>query len=395
MPLYQYQYVDALGKKRSGAIEAQGDREAKEKLRDQGFLVTRLQAKSKVSKNQNLKGDNLLAFTMQLSQLINAGVPLYESLTAIEEQARSDSYHRVILSICEQIRSGTSLSVAMGAYPESFDKLYCGMVAAGEAVGALGPVLEKLTQFLSRSMKLKKQITTAMIYPGILGGFSLLIIGVLLGFVVPSLEGIFAERKLNAFTNGVLTFSHLFRDYWWLYFPVIIASIFWGIWKLRSPKGKLWIEKNLLKVPLLNTLVIQTAVARFCRTMGTLLQGGLSMIEALRISRKIMRNVVLEKEIQIAEGKIIEGKSLSQELKRSTYFPQLVARMLAVGEESGTSVEMLNRIADMYEGEIEKTLDRVMAMAQPVILIVMGLVIGTVLLAILLPLTDVSSFSIG
>lgn len=395
MPLYQYQYVDSSGKRKSGSIEAQGDKEAKQKLREQGFLVTQLQAKSKVSKKQNLKGDNLLAFTVQVSQLINAGVPLYESLTAIEEQSRGDSYHRVILSLCEQIRSGTSLSVAMGSFPESFDKLYCGMVAAGEAVGALGPVLEKLTQFLSRSMKLKKQIITAMIYPGILGGFSLLIIGVLLGFVVPSLEGIFAERKLNAFTNAVLGFSHIFREYWWLYFPVIIASLVTGIWKLRSPQGRLWLEKTILKIPLLRTLVIQTAVARFCRTMGTLLQGGLSMIESLRISRNIMRNVVLEKEIQVAEGKIIEGNSLSYQLKKSAYFPQLVARMLAVGEESGTTVTMLNRIADMYEGEIEKTLDRVMAMSQPVILIVMGLVIGTVLLAILLPLTDVSSFSIG
>src|ERR1700722_8958803 len=124
MPLYQYQYVDSSGKRRSGAIEAQGDREAKEKLRDQGYLVTQLQAKNSVSKKQNLKGDNLLAFTVQLSQLVNAGVPLYESLNALEEQARGDSYHRILLSLCEQIRSGTSLSVAMGSYPESFDKLY-------------------------------------------------------------------------------------------------------------------------------------------------------------------------------------------------------------------------------------------------------------------------------
>ena len=395
MPLYQYQYVDSSGKKRSGAIDAQGEREAKAKLREQGFLITSLRVKSKIGKKQNLKGDYLLAFTMQLSQLINAGVPLYESLIAIEEQSRGDPYHQVILSVCEQIRSGTSLSVAMGSYPDSFDRLYCGMVAAGEAVGALGPVLEKLSLFLSRTMKLKKQITTAMIYPGILGGFSLLIIGVLLGFVVPSLEGIFAERKLNAFTNAVLTFSHIFRDYWWLYFPIIIATLVWGVWKLKSPSGRLWIEKTVLKIPLLKSLVIQTAVARFCRTMGTLLQGGLNMIESLRISRNIVRNVILEKEIQAAEGKIIEGHSLSQELKKSPYFPHLVSRMLAVGEESGTTVAMLNRIAEMYEGEIEKTLDRVMAMAQPVILIVMGLVIGTVLLAILLPLTDVSSFSIG
>lgn len=395
MPVYQYQYVDLQGKRKIGVIDALGDREAKSKLREQGILVTQLQEKSRVSKKQNLKGDNLLAFTIQLSQLLNAGIPLYESLTAIEEQSRGDAYHRVILSLCEQIRAGSSLSTAMATYPDSFDKLYCGMITAGEAVGVLGPVLEKLTQFLTRHMKLKKQITTAMIYPAILGSFSLLIIALLLGFVVPSLEGIFAERKLNAFTNGVLIFSHWFRDYWWIYFPIGIGAIVGAVWKLRSQQGRLWMEKFLLKLPLFKTLIVQTAVARFCRTMGTLLQGGVSMIDSLRISRGIIRNVVLEKEIKIAEGKIIEGHSLSQQLAKSRYIPQLVARMLAVGEESGTTVNMLNRIADMYEQEIEKTLDRVMALAQPVILIVMGVVIGTVLLAILLPLTDVSSFSVS
>lgn len=395
MPLYQYQYVDGQGKRKSGAIDAQHDREAKMKLREQGVLITQLQAKTKMTKKQNLKGDHLLAFTVQLSQLLNAGVPLYESLTAIEEQSRGESYHRIILSLCEQIHSGHSLSAAMATYPDSFDKLYVGMVMAGEAVGTLGPVLEKLTQFLTRQMKLKKQIVTAMIYPGILGSFSLLIIALLLGFVVPSLEGIFAERKLNAFTNGVLALSHIFRDYWWLYVPFFVITIVGGIWKIRSQQGRQWLQSVVLKIPLLKVVVIQTAVARFCRTMGTLLQGGLNMIDSLRISRGIIGNVNIEKEIQVAEGKIIEGHALSQELAKSSYFPSLVSRMLAVGEDSGTSVNMLNRIADMYEQEIEKTLDRVMALAQPIILIVMGLVIGTVLLAILLPLTDVSSFSVG
>lgn len=395
MPLYQYHYVDGQRKKRSGMIDALNDREAKLKLRDQGLLVTRMEVKSKVKSRQNLKGDSLVSFTVQLSQLVNAGIPLYESLNAIEEQSRGEPYHRIVLSLCEQIRTGVSLSAAMGSYPESFDKLYCGMVSAGEAVGTLGPVLEKLTHFLAKHMKLKKQITTAMIYPCILGGFSMLIICLLLGFVVPSLEGIFAERKLNAFTNGILALSHIFRDFWWIYIPAVIGGGFWGIWKIRSPKGKLWLERVLLRVPVIKNLVIQTAVARFCRTMGTLLQGGLNMMESLRISRGVMRNVVLEKEILTAEGKIIEGHSLSQELGRSRYFPSMVSRMLAVGEESGTSVVMLSRIADMYEQELEKTLDRIMALAQPVILIVMGLVIGTVLLAIMLPLTDVSSFSVG
>lgn len=395
MPLFQYNYVDEARKKRSGMIEAANEREAKSKLRQQGILVTRLKQKIKMSKSQNLKGEALLTFTIQLSQLINAGVPLYQSLNAIEEQSRGESYHRILLSLCEQIKGGSSLSGAMAAYPESFDRLYCGMIAAGEAVGAIKDVLDKLTKFIEKQEKLKKQIITAMIYPAILGSFSFLIIAVLLGFVVPSLEGIFADRPLNGFTTAVLGISRIFRTYWWIYIPLIGGFAAWGIWNIRSKKGQLWIQRNLLKVPVLRTLVIQTAVARFCRTMGTLLQGGLSMIDALRISRGVMKNVVLEKEIHLAEGKIVEGHSLSQEIGRSNYFPKLVSRMLAVAEESGTNIQMLNQIADMYEQEIEKTLDRVMALAQPVILIVMGIIIGTVLLAILLPLTDVSSFSIG
>lgn len=395
MALFQYQYVDTQGKKRSGLIEAQGDREAKVKLREQGLLITGLKPKTRINSRQNLKGDNLLAFTLQLSQLVNAGIPLYESLVAIEEQFRTEPYHRVVLSLCDQIKTGLSLSNAMGNYPDSFDKLYCSMVASGEAVGALGPVLEKLGHLLNRQMKLKKQITTALIYPTILGSFSLLIIGLLLGFVVPSLEGIFAGRKLNGFTQAVITFSYFFRGYFWLYLPIVVGFITWSVWKIRSPQGRTWLEKTFLKVPLIRTLTIQTAIARFCRTMSTLLQGGLSIIESLRISRGVMRNIVLEKEIQAAEVKIIEGHSLSHELSKSKYIPPLVSRMLAVGEESGTTSSMLSKIADMYEQELEKTLDRVMALSQPVILIVMGMVIGAVLLAILLPLTDVSSFSIN
>jgi general secretion pathway protein F len=395
MPLYQYQALDTKGSKHKGLVEAGNEREAKDILRGQGLMVSRLSLKKGVSSKENLKGDVLLTFTMQLAQLVNAGIPLYESMVAIEEQYRQESYHRVLISLCEQIKGGVKLSEAMGHYPDSFSKLYRAMVAAGEAVGALPEVLDKLVLFLGKQMKLKKEIATAMIYPGILATFSLIVIGVLLGFVVPSIEGIFADRKLNGFTQFVLTMSHLFRDYWWIYLPLLIGGITFSVIKLRTPEGKCWIERNVLKVPVLKNLVIQASVARFCRTMGTLQMGGLSMIESLRIAREVMKNVVLEEEIQKAENRIIEGSSLSFELGKSPFIPSMVSRMLSIGEESGTSVVMLNKIADMYEGELEKTLARTMALAQPVILIVMGGVIGLVMVAILLPLTDVASFSVG
>ncbi len=393
MPIYQYEALNLKGKKLKGHLEAHSEREAKDVLINQSLMLTRITLKSKTTSKQQLKGENLVTFTVQLSQLVSAGVPLYESLVAIEEQYRQEPYHHIILFLCEQIKAGNSLSTAMGEYPESFDRLYRAMILAGESSGAQDIILDKLSHLLRKQIKLKKQIITAMIYPGILGTFSFLIILLLLGFVVPSIEGIFADRQLNGFTEFVMNVSHFFRDYWWLYIPVIAAAVSYLFMKIRSPEGKLMLEKNLIRLPLLRTLIIQTALARFCRTMGTLQQGGLTMIDSLQIARGVMRNVVLEEEVRQAEIKIIEGSSLSAEFTKSSLIPLLVSRMLSVGEESGTTLVMMNKIADMYEEEIEKTLDRLMALAQPAILIVMGTIIGFVLLAIMLPLTDVSSFS--
>lgn len=357
-------------------------------------MLREITLKTHVESKQNLKGEALVTFTIQLSQLVSAEIPIYESLMALEEQYRTEPFHRVILSLCEQVKAGSSLSEAMAAFPDSFDKLYRAMIAAGESIGGLNVVLDRLSLLLTKQLKLKKQIVTALIYPTVLATFSLLIIGVLIGFVLPSIEGIFSERKLNGFTSFVLGVSYYARTYWWLYIPSIAAIITYATMKLKSPSGKLWLQRNLLKVPILRTLVINTSVARFCRTMGTLQQGGLPIIDSLRNAREVIHNVVIEEDIQHAENKIIEGSSLSHELSRSKYIPTIVCRMLAVGEESGNLVTMLNKLADMYEEEVEKTLDRVVALAQPLILIFMGTMIGIILMAILLPLTDISSLAV-
>lgn len=393
MPLFQYQAILSSGKRTSGVIDGHNERDVREKLRSQGMMVVSLEAKIGGSKRQNLRGENLMTFTIQLSQLIGAGVPLYDSLLAIEEQYREEKYHRVLLSLCEQIKAGRPLSESMAQFPRSFDRLYCAMIKAGESSGALDLVLERLSNYLQKSNKLKTQVVTAMIYPGVLGGFSFLIILLLLGFVVPSIEGIFEGRELNDFTNFVLGVSHFLSDYWWLYLPLIGLAGTYTFFKLRSPSGRIWLQKNLLRLPIFRTFVIQTAIARFCRTMGTLQTGGLPMIDSLRIAREVMDNVVLEEEMRKAEEKIVEGSSLSVELGRSKWIPKMVPRMLAVGEDTGNTEEIFNRIADMYEEELEKSLDRVMALMQPLILVLMGVVIGTILLAILLPLTDASSFT--
>lgn len=391
MTLFQYKALDSQGQRHQGVFEADSEREAKDKLRERNLMLTSLSIKAHASNKENLQGENLLAFTLQLSHLINAGLPLFESLQVIEEQYRKESYHRVILSLCDQIKRGASLSEAMKGYPESFSHLYCSMIAAGESVGALGLMLERLNQLLSKQMKMKKEIVTAMIYPAILSIFSLLIIMVLLGFVVPSIEAIFQDRTLNSFTNFVLGLSYLVRSYWWVYLPLIlggIASIFFFI---RTPKGKEEIQKFLMKIPFIKHLLINTAVARFSRTMATLQQGGLPLIESLKMARQVMYNVVLEKEIEKIENKIIEGSTLGYEITHSRIIPTIVGRMLSVGEDSGSLLTMFQKIAEIYEESLEKSLNRVVAMAQPAILIFMGGIIGMVMLAILLPLSDIVS----
>lgn len=393
MPLFSYQALSPQGKKIKGTLEAENSREAKEKLRDQGLMVSLLTLSNGVGGKHNLRGDALVTFTLQLSQLIRGGIPLFESLMALEDQFRSEAGHRVILSICEQIKRGKSLSAAMAEFPGSFDQQYRALIMAGESVGDLSSCLERLTDLLKKQALLKKKLITSAIYPVILMGFSVLILALLVGFVVPSIEGVFEGRELNTLTNFVIGTSHFFRDWWWLVIPLFIGMIAGLCYQFTTPAGKLWRQRICLKIPLIQTLTIQAAISRFSRTMGTLQEGGVPMIESIRIGREVMHNCVLEEEMLRTEKRIIEGTSLSKELSRSKYMPKLVIKMVAVGEETGNMGGMLHRVADFYEAELEKNLDRLMALSQPAILLLMGALIGLILMAVFLPLTDMQSFT--
>lgn len=393
MPVFHYQSVDDKGKKRKGFIEASSLGDAKQKLREQGILVINLSSSVSLKKKQNLNSSQLLAFTSLLSQLVGSGIPIYESLVAVEEQVRNEPYHRICLSLAEQVKSGSTLSNAMASFPESFNKLYTSMIGAGEAAGALDTVIERLNQFLTKQEKLKKQITNALIYPAILAGFAFIVIILLMGFVVPSIEGIFEGRQLNNYTEFVLSVSRFLRGYWWAIIPICSGLIFWALYYLKKPQGKATLEKVMMRTPFIRDLLIQAALVRFARTMSTLQEGGLPLVEALALSKHVMQNAALEADVARAEKKILEGGSLSTELKRSRLFPLMVTRMMAVGEETGHLSQMLSKTADMYENHLEKTIERVMSLIQPLILIIMGAIIGLVLLAILLPMTDISSFT--
>ncbi len=394
MALYHYRHLDAQGRKRSGSIDAVSESEARGKLHEQGVLVTEMGTRKGWFSLKALKGVDLMSFTLQLSQLLKAGIPLYEALVALEEQAQSEKFHPILLSLCDQIKAGKSLSETMKSFPTSFDTQYTAMVAAGEASATLGAVLEQQAQHLKRRLKVQKQLATALIYPAILGCFAVGIIALLMGFVVPSMEMIFDGRNMNPLTSAVLTLSKAITGYWKLYLPLTAAAVTWAFFKLRSHQGKQWLERMVLRIPFLRTLATKAAVARFSRTMSTLQDGGVNMIDSLRIARKVMKNAALEEAVEAAEGKVIEGLSLSSQLATSNLIPKLVPRMLAVGEDSGNTTYMFAQIASLYEEDLERSLTRLTALAQPIILLIMGVLVGIVMLSVLLPLTDISSLGL-
>jgi general secretion pathway protein F len=397
MGLFLYKAIDGRGKKLTGKIQAESYEEAKRELISKGISLVKLTPLSFFSdffkkKQAELTPSSRILLTTQLAGLLSAGLPIYESLVSLEEQYKSEKFHHILVQLGSQIREGNSLSQAMAQYPKSFPPLYISMVHAGEQVGLLGQTLEKLAHLLQKQEKMKKQLLTAMLYPSILTIFSLGLVLLLLVFVVPSLETLFEGRDVHPFTRAVFGFSHFFCHYWHLLLLTLIGAIGGLVYLFKQPAWKRKWHQTLLKLPGIRSLVIKASIARFSRTMGTLLDGGVTIIKALQTARNVMRQPILEEVIEEAEKNIIEGSLLSKELARSPHIPPLVTRLIAVSEESGQSAQMHQKIADLFEEDVEKILTRLTTLAQPVILLIIGFVVGFIMLAILLPLTDVSSF---
>lgn len=396
--LFHYQYLDAQGKKRRAVIQASNLAVAKNLLRAAHVTVLSLtplktnRERLFKRKEMGLSTPQLILFTTQLTQLLAAGIPLYESLVSLEEEYRSESYHPILLHLTEEIKKGNTLSAALRTFPSTFNSLYCSMIQAGESMGALHVTLEKLSQLLIRQSRFKKQITTALLYPLLLAAFSSLVIVLLLTFVIPSLETLFEGRAVNGFTAFIMQISRALRTYWHLLLPLLFVTVGTSIylWSVQTIRDRL--KNSLLKIPLIKTVLIQTAIARFARSCGSLLQSGIPLLESLNMGRQLMRQPLLEEVIEKAQARIIEGSLLSIELKKSPLIPSLVSRMLSVGEEGGNTGIMMHKIADLYEEEVEKNYGRALALVQPLILILMGVIVGVVMLAVLLPLTDMNAF---
>lgn len=393
MPLFRYSAVNATGKTVKGVIDADSLLVAKEKLRKQQILVTSVVSIKNKQDQLVLPSSMLLAFTRELAQLLKAGLPLYESLTTIEEKYHRHKAHSLFLDLCDHLKEGSSLSVALKRYPATFDRIYLSMVQVAEQSGNMAMVFEQLSQLITRQQKLKKQLISALTYPSFLACFCILVVCGLLFFVVPSMKELFEGRDLHPATALVLSISNWVNEHVIFLFSTLGVCLTSLLFAFSSRQGKLFLYEFSLKLPFVKTLLLHSALVRFCRSLAMLIAGGVPLLDALALSRKVVKSPLIEIAIQDAEKRVAQGERLSAAFKGATIIPPLVMRMLALAEETGKMGEAFFSLAEIYDEEMEKHLSQLTTFLQPALLITLGAIVGLVVLSILLPLTDVSSFA--
>jgi general secretion pathway protein F len=408
MPLYAYKGINAAGKSVSGNRDAESPKALRQLLRKDGVVVTQVDLSKggkKVARGKGLskevdfgdvlarvKKTDVAAFTRQLATLLAAGIPLAEGLSALFEQAEKVKLKRVLGEVRGAVNEGSSLADAVSRHPAVFDDLYVSMVRAGETAGNLDDVLNRLADFMESALKLRAKVTSAMIYPVIMIGIAVVIMAILMILVVPKITETFTRqgRSLPPNTRFLIWLADIIGGYWFIWLGLGIAGIAgFRAWS-RSPGGKPVWHKLVLRMPGVGQLVNQVAVSRFTRTLGTMLESGVPMLRALDVAKEVLGNVVLVKAVESARAGVTEGESLAVMLRKSGHFPATVTHMIAVGERSGSLEAMLLRVADAHELEVDTRLQRMTAMLEPMMILVMGVSVAFVVFSILQPLMDMS-----
>ncbi|MEM6300969.1 MAG: type II secretion system inner membrane protein GspF [Pseudomonadota bacterium] len=402
MTAYRYRALDTAGKLVKGVVEADSERQVRSQLRSQSMRPVDVQTAARseaangvLSKRLfplRLSVSELSLVTRQLATLVQSNLPLADCLHAAAQQTRRQRVKAMLLQVRSRVSEGHTLAYGLAEYPQVFGEMYRAMVSAGEHAGFLGPVLEQLADYSEKRQESSQKLQMAMIYPLILSGVAVLVIGALMVFVVPELIGAFAQsnRELPPLTKALIATSDFFRAYtiWLLIFLCAVAIIAKRI--LSDTKRKRRWHSLLLKLPGVARLIIAIDTARFASTLSILMASGVPLLEALRIAGQVLVNLVLRDESETIAVQVQEGASLSQALSQAEHFPPLMVHMVASGESSGALEEMLERAAANQERELELTLGRLLALFEPLMVVIMGLIVLVIVLAIMLPIFDMT-----
>ncbi len=333
---------------------------------------------------------DIVIFTRQFATMINSGLPLVQSLDILAEQTENQALRKVIQEVLYDVESGNTLADALGKHPKVFTELYVNMVAAGEAGGILDTILLRLATFLEKNDALVRKIKGAMIYPAVIFTVAILAVVVLLVFVIPTFQNMFesAGIPLPLPTQLVINLSRFLQGYWWALGAGVVGLVFLIRQTYQTPAGRLAIDKVLLNLPILGDLQRKAAVARFTRTLGTLVSSGVSILDGLEITAKTAGNRVIHDAVMGSRASIAGGETISGPLKESGVFPPMVVQMINVGEQTGGLDEMLTKIADFYDEEVDAAVEALLAAMEPIMIVVLGVVVGGMIVSMYLPIFD-------
>jgi general secretion pathway protein F len=404
MSVYEYTALDEKGHERKGFVDAMGVTAARQKLREEGVYPTEInQAADKkdtvlsgvlgINLWQRVSTKDVSVFTRQLSTLLGAGIPLVPSLSVLIAQTKNLLLKQTLAQIREQVNEGKSLTQGMLNFPRIFLPFYVNMVRAGESSGTINLVLERLADFSENQQALMSKIRSALAYPIIMLFIGSGVIFLLMTFVVPKITGIFTDmhQTLPLITIVLIAISNFLKSFWWLILILLAAAIAaFKYMTTGTEAGKRLWDTAKLKIPVWGQVNRKIAIARFCRTLATLLQSGVPLLSSMEIVRNVVNNILIGEAISKASKDVEEGKGLSGPLTQSGLFPPLVTEMVAVGEQSGTLEKMLNRVATAYETEAQSDIMVMTSLLEPLMILVMGLVVGFIVISILLPIFEMN-----
>jgi general secretion pathway protein F len=404
MAVFEYRGIHVqTGKAVKGYRDADNPKALRALLRKDGVLLTLAQEEKDRAKKARREID-LLGFlrrpttadvavmTRQLATLIRAGVPLVDSITALVDQVEKEGLVKVLTSVRESLKAGTSFSKCLEAHPKVFPPLFVNMVAAGEASGTLENVLERLADFMEGQARLKGKVTAALAYPLLMMFIGVVMVSVLMVSVVPKVVSIFDNlgQELPWYTELLIFTSNVFANYWWLLLILIAGGIYaFRRWK-KTPEGRMKWDTFVLRVPVFGRLNLLVSVARFSRTLATLLSSGVQLLSAMDIVKNVLGNALLESVVSTAIGSIREGESIAEPLKRSGEFPPMVTHMIAIGERSGQLEQMLENVSRAYEADVETKVVALTSLLEPLMIVFLGGIVGFIAMAILMPLVQMN-----
>ena len=397
MPEFTYEAIDTQGKRIAGTGSASSREEVIDSLVSKGLQPVQVKRLHSFEaflelKKKRMGLDDILYFTSELADLLEAGIPLERSLTILADATDKEEVRQLVISIRDAIHGGKSLSDALGKHPDAFDKLYVSMIKVGELGGVLPGVLKRLGDFIERSRQIRKFIISSSIYPSILALVGLISVFILVTFVVPKFGQIFDDlnQPMPFMTRLILNISLFIQDWWWLIFAGLLLVVLVFRFQIKKPEGRAWWDEIKLKMPVAGKFIKKVELSRFARTLGTLIESGVPILKGISLASDVVGNTLIRRAVKDLYRGVRQGKSLSVLMRKAEIFPSLMIHLVSVGEETGALSRMLIKIADDFDEQVQSETKILLSMLEPITIVVMGIIIGGIILSMLLAIFGIN-----